>query len=540
MKNDANRKAAVAIAALTGLAAGASAQLTGTIKWTSSVAMTQPARKVTVELRTMTLAGPVTVATTSTDALGKYTFDAPGLPAGTPIWIRGVAKNFGGWVNSDGTLATLPYYKETLPAAYVPGGIVDLTVAGGDDAHHAFSVADAMYTGWHYAGIVRPGTTTALPARFPAATTNYTPPGGALPQGRLNLVNDDRWDWDVVNHEYAHYLSQLDGLVNTPFLGIEHAFGTSNIPAQGKLNGVRLGWQEGLPTYLSIAAQHVDKTGQNLPTTVPFVGDHYYTDTIDALWHVDLEGSFASSGGSVVSNVTAKGEGDELSVARILWDLADNPVGDDDPIGIGHGNLYTALDGMSNLDRLDDVWDHYYGISGDHSRSLFGRIFEEHEVSPSPNGAPINMSLLPTDPAPTFTWTRGNDGANDTFGLIVFDATMTSRLLDIAIAGDVTSYMLTAAQWAVLTAAAVAAGEPTLFGFIVWGRDAISAANVAYAADLVTGDYWSGSYQFTVIPTPGTAALLFAGGLWLVRIKRTRQSERALIGGQTQTTLRSP
>lgn len=352
-------------------AAGLMAQISGKIEWTDSVMQKHPARRATVELWTMTPTGSVAVESTMTSLTGTYSLGGGSLGVGDPFWIRAVARNPGGFVNSDGTAATLPYHRETVVMAFVPMPLmVDLAIGNGLTSEQTFSVADAVYTGWHFANIVSAAAPPALPVHFPGAFTQYLPPDlPTRPEGWIELVDGDKWDWDPIIHEYGHLLSRRDMLANYPFLGLNHSFGSSNIPTQGKLNGVRLAWQEGLADYLGIAAQAVDRVGQNLPITMPFVGDHFYTDTIDQQLHVSLEGDFASSGGSAVTNLFPAGEGDELSIMRILWDLADNEVGDDDPIGIGHGNFYQALDALVDLDRLDDVWDHYFASSGDLSRT---------------------------------------------------------------------------------------------------------------------------------------------------------------------------
>lgn len=130
---------------------------------------------------------------------------------------------------------------------------------------------------------------------------------------------------------------------------------------------------------------------------------------------------------------------------------------------------------------------------------------------------------MPADPPPTFSWTRQNNSANDTFGLILWDPTVSARLLDIAISGDVTTYTLSPAEWATLTATAVASGGSYAVEFVVTGRDGLDPLGVAYPAADVSGDYWSGRYQFTVIPEPlgGTRLALF-GTLLLLNRRRQR------------------
>ncbi|MCG8450409.1 MAG: hypothetical protein MI725_12645, partial [Pirellulales bacterium] len=308
-----------------------------------------------------------------------------------------------------------------------------------------------------------------------------------------------------------HFLADIDNLDNSP--GGIHAFGVSNItgcvgclagggniPALGKNAGTRLGWGEGLANYISSATHAVG--GFNQPN-VPTVNDAIYTN----------RNTVAANQFSVAieNNGTNDGEGDEASIMRILWDIADPTGGGEahDQIAIGHGDavtqdgLYNILDNIGGLVRLDQVWDHFFANTGDlklgaipvdRKRALLGDIFEEYDVSPDPGGVIIGATLNLAGAAPAFSWARNNENANDEFDLIVFNNDFTSRILEVDVPGNVTSYALSAAQWQTLKNAGVG-----LRNFVVVGADTTTFA---------TGPYWSGSEQFTLIPEPATRALM--------------------------------
>ncbi|MCI0335084.1 MAG: PEP-CTERM sorting domain-containing protein [Planctomycetes bacterium] len=538
------------------LVAGApvSAQVNGLVTYDF-----EAAREVNVELRVVGMEEQ-SLGSRITERTGYYEFGGYNLLLGTSIRLIVGATNPGGFVNSDGLPGT-PVYAYSLTTSVAEHN--DVFILTATTAEKAFSVADALYTGWYYANTVR-GPPPAIPVHYPAPDrpdapdTYYSSPDATRPEGWIALsetADNSNWaDWDVILHEYGHYLSRRDKLSLQPgpdATGLPHRFGTSNILDHGrdnqfrKLRGMQFAWQEGLGTYISIAAQQVNPTGQNLDRFhLASVGDTYYTDTKDgssarpgAPIHVDLEGQHASYLGVGVG--APKGEGDELAVARILWDLADTPNLDDDLIGLGHFDLYGALDnrgdnpeGIVELDRLDDVWDYYLKASqDDHERTLFGQVFEDHHVSPHPTGAIINATFKPTDPPPTFSWERRNNEANDTFGLFVWGKTFEQRLLDIVVPDtppNATSYTLKQEEWAVLTDAAKASGFPYTTNFVIWGRDQIIPDGTAfYELDLRTGDYWSGAYQFKLIPEPGTAVLLALGGIGLLG-RRNWSSGRAV------------
>src|SRR5262249_10155564 len=143
-----------------------------------------------------------------------------------------------------------------------------------------------------------------------SGTPNTSHYSGA--DNNIHILSDDRWDWDVTNHEYTHYLSHLDTLDASP--GGNHRLGVSNIgqqhpsnPLRSKIDGCRLAWGEGLATFIGIASQRTNPgaAGQNMPAGLAHVGDTFYTDTIDSTNNYDLE----THAGSLEA-----GEGEEVAV----------------------------------------------------------------------------------------------------------------------------------------------------------------------------------------------------------------------------------
>jgi len=100
------------------------------------------------------------------------------------------------------------------------------------------------------------------------------------------------------------------------------------------------------------------------------------------------------------------------------------------------------------------------------------------------------------DVAPTFTWSRENDDANDSFKIYIFNEDYSERIFatGIAVAGDVTSYTLSAAEWDILKNSGL--GE---YLFVVAGSDTTT---------YTSGEYWSGGKSFELVPEPGLSALL--------------------------------
>jgi hypothetical protein len=505
---------AAALLLLPGVSRAATFTLQGVLSWTDGAGHLHPVRLSDVNLWDDDVGPDELVSSGSTGLTGAYGFigidnNDGALQGNRDPYLEVFANGAAHFVSSDGTVANT-YTGTTAPIAEIPDGTTNQNYASGNTTNTdwAFSVSDAVTTGTLFATAVR-GVPTSVAVRFPAAGTFYCATGAEAGCNgiahELNVVSGDRWDWDVILHEYGHHLAAIDGLDNSP--GGTHNTGISNIGINGhtKQEGVQLGWSEGLATYLSIAAQDVTRDLGYLDTSankVPNTGDTFYSDTIDNVGSYDVEGDYHSAGR------TPHGEGDELAVMRILYDIADPDNEGHDHIGIGHDALYDILNTkIANLDQLDDLWDYFFanpddlglgaGVENDEARAVLGEIFEKYSVAPDPiagwdadpsldlNGGPLIVS-----------WDRGNDDRNDTFVIYFFDEDFSTQIFvgGIAVPGDVDTYELTVAQWDALRAH----GEGN-YNLVVAGSDTTS---------YTTGSYWSGAKAFSLVPEPARLVLL--------------------------------
>ncbi len=196
--------------------------------------------------------------------------------------------------------------------------IIDLTANNTDDNNTAFSVQAALVPINQYVQRVRGSRLPDITVVFP--TTEFT----SLFDGtKLHILQLDRFDWDVIGHEYGHYAMSRFGIENNP--GGEHSLGENLGERLGKDEGTRLAWGEGWPSYFAVSLQQVlDVTAQNIPNA----GDTLYQDTEDTMIAYDLE----STDGAPDS-----GEDAEISVQRSLWDVYDatNDAGDE---GVAYGD----------------------------------------------------------------------------------------------------------------------------------------------------------------------------------------------------------
>jgi Ca2+-binding RTX toxin-like protein len=473
--------------------------LSGKLQWTDSAGNQHPIREATVEIwddDTFIAGGDKKVKTISTDANGFYstTFDNDdGIGQGNrDIYIKVFADSSFHLVQN--TKSDIYLFQSDV-LNEIPDGTntLNITIPNNTTVGRAFSVNDAVYTSEKFAEIlgVPISKNSRLKINFPARGDFFR-----LKEKDLNISSVSRWAWDVIHHEYGHFLANLDGLDNYPNdlpNNFQHSFGLSNIPSLGKDRGVRVGWGEGLASYLGIASQFV--AASFLPA-VPSVGNTFY-DSINAddstkNFSVDLETNSGSGNA---------GESDEASVARILWDIADGRNEPHDRIALGHNVLYGILNNqIPNLAQLDNVWDYFFNNSNDATRVDYGAIFEQYQVSPAPRSGPIGQTFRREDTIPTFQWAKNNNNANNQFQCLVFSTDFSTRQLDSGNLGDVTTWTPTQDQWNQVI------NNPGNYHFIIAGSD----TNV-----FSTGAYWSGAYDFTIALPPNLATLLSDGQLRL-------------------------
>ena len=434
----------------------------------------------------------------------------------------------------------------------------------------AFSISDALYVGEEYAKNVRKNIkilpVPELPrllSIFPSEKTAYA----RNPSTILVALND--WnEWDAIHHEYGHFLANQDDLDSVSINNPLHQPGISGIAQlDSKLNGIEVGWSEGLAVYLSQAIREVTDDLGILPD-VPGVDNTQVNYNIPLIGG-STKGSFdiETPGQDGLFRGSGTGEGDELSVARILWDLADGTREPFDRISISHKELYNLLfnikvqlDLLDNrkLDRLDNVWDHFYNKfnkSNDIELEKYGAIFEKNGVSPRPL-EPINTDTHFS--SPIFRWQKGNEAktirgdipivnANDEFEVIIFDSQF-NRLLESGLLKQGSGWTATEATWQPSQAEwnkILDRGIGQRYYFVVSGSDTKVDSNPTDSKE-ATGPYWSGAYTFQVGDVPPQKvffAALLDKGLDNLNIFQSKtnplMSNLPIFGNKFQSSSRS-
>lgn len=152
----------------------------------------------------------------------------------------------------------------------------------------------------------------------PAPVVAIWPSGNTAANDTIYIMQYDRWDRDVIFHEYAHFLDYNYNLTkrNSGDFYIDEILSQryDSIFAKG------LAYTEGLALFLSVALQY------------PETKDSYYDDTEDIEIHFNLEGP-----------VKYKGEDCAGAVACILWDIFDANTEDFDNISLGIKSIWFSL-----------------------------------------------------------------------------------------------------------------------------------------------------------------------------------------------------
>jgi len=299
--------------AATPRAVPADTPVTGTIKYTDSGGGTHAARTIQVELRDSDGTADGTVQDViTTDGDGKYALKASTfrVDGTTPrrLFVRANTQGSAFVVQSKAVPAAPPAPAVPAQVQHLDSAVteaagvalaVDLTANKTDDNNTAFGVADALTTAVQYTRRINGGATLgALTVTFPdAGGTNFT---GATKSARI--LQGDRFDWDVILHEYGHFVGGEFNIKDSP--GGGHGLDENLGERLTKDQGIRLAWSEGFASWFAIVAEDALKTAD---LHIPNVGDTRYDDTEDAAISVDLQ------------TKVGVGEDNEMSVADVLW-----------------------------------------------------------------------------------------------------------------------------------------------------------------------------------------------------------------------------
>jgi hypothetical protein len=449
----------------------------GNATWTDQNGMAHPVYGANIQIWDDDLGPDEFVDVAVTDTNGNYSIvvdNDDGIGAGDrDIYVRFVTLN--SWIDTfpDGGDT---YSSDSGTHDETPGGTIlteNFNFGGGNfsDACSIFEAATwiAAYVTFDAQG---GSDVDSLDVEWPSGDD------GSFYDGKLNIEQDDRYDWDTVHHEYGHFIMDELDIEDNP--GGAHNIGDCIVDKHGddKSEGNRLAWGEGWPTYFGTSGQfEMNMAALN----VPRVGDAMYDDLEDTSVSYSME-----------SNTnTGRGEDNEVAVQRLLWDLYDSNSDSRDAISRTDNSIWNAIEGAAGSPHiLSHYWQALRSGQSDANQILMGEIASDHQIGPRLTTPPQGTLVHPGNSI--FTW-QGLVGCPasytaDSFALKFYDASTFATLL--------TKPGLVSPSFALLPAdvTAVASQSHT----VLWGVEGSHTPSPA------TGPYLGETFAIT-INTPPTA-----------------------------------
>jgi hypothetical protein len=398
--------------------AGGTVTVQGALNWLDENGNVHAAFGMLVQVRDEELVGSELVAEAVTGTNGQYSFvvdnDDGAFAGDRDIFVRFITSNGAVNIRTSGILGA-PYEADSPVHDETPDGSTiteNFTCANTGTGPVCGLQTGASYVASYAANLNGGSFLGGINLEWPGD------PGSANYNGsRINLRPGDQFDWDVMFHEYGHYVMDTFDIDNNP--GGPHNLGDCISDVQGsKDRGTRMAWGEGWPTFFGTAGQQM----LNLASlSVPRVGDVNYTDTGESNFGYSLE----------AQDNNGLGEDNEVAVQRILWDLFDTPADGRDAVDLTDQELFDTVN-AADPTTLSAAWAAIRTGLSNADDLAFGAITTDHAVGPnlvSPTAGTI------VGPGAGFSWNRlvgcSTTYDGDDFDLVFYNANSLATLLTI-------------------------------------------------------------------------------------------------------------
>ena len=182
------------------------------------------------------------------------------------------------------------------------------------DRAAAYEIAQAELVTQKYAKYYSGATISNNKTLFPAQRTTYLLNDYTYGTQNVSLKKAHYNCWDVIQHEYSHYICDKLDLCCNPEEGFTHRYNEDLTSRFGYDNGVMYAYSEGLATYLAIASQMDYAERVNSNSYCASIADCLYTDPAN---YISINYSAYHYG----STWGEYGEGVEASVTSALFKI---------------------------------------------------------------------------------------------------------------------------------------------------------------------------------------------------------------------------
>jgi hypothetical protein len=332
----------------------------------------RPLRDARVEIWDADSSGDTLLDTTYTNNSGYYASgnisNTDGEGGGQDIYVKVFSTDNRSVRVTDFSSPSNLYYSVTAVQNDVSNGDVDVGSYLLDDVNNrmAWYIYDliandafdylAVNVGWE--------NLYELQVRWsPANTSDGT---HYHPGGSIDLLAGDRWDSDVVLHEYGHFV-------------MYKIYGDDMPPAPncynhywGSHSSLGCAWAEGWANFLQGAIQN----------------DRFYDDTEDQILHINFEPPTPSAGHAE----------DEGAVAASLWDIFDPASTSESWDAIGNGINGSSNNGIWSIAYSDgpanflEFYSYWINSSNGYNPEIT-TILQHHEIDPGTGS--LKMTITP-------------------------------------------------------------------------------------------------------------------------------------------------
>ena len=263
-------------------------------------------------------------------------------------------------------------YKNEKHLTSIPEGYNYLMYDDGTVFTAALQITQALYFGFKYVAEMNDGkqlekTQVLFPRNIKETDNN----GCYTVNYDIYLADNAYKAWDRILHEFGHVIQNQYDISDNP--GGVHYYDDDNIEVHGKDKGIKLAWGEAWPTVFGIRITQYFRTLYNL-WDYPRIADEKYDSNngnSESWWERSLE----DAAGNIF------GEGNELNIARVLYDMIDDKGEKSDDLMTMTDSAFWNLLMESKAKTFSQFMAHAYQLFGTNDDHL-GSILMTHGFAP--------------------------------------------------------------------------------------------------------------------------------------------------------------